>query len=409
MADDVVVAPEEDEALRWFHSPAEHAAQILVVNLVCLPWCLWLCRRFSQGEAAKSEAELAPRKAPRPLNIFEKIGAVTLLVAWLLNVAHKLLYGPRRMLALLFPCHPISFLVLYALFERGRNFRRASYLWSFTVQCCFLSGIAMALPDTSDIAAQYRWWAVPVFWVHHAVVTALPWVCLLTGAFHVETRQFNAFWFPFAFTAWALYFFNVQQTTSLLFNTVGRHWWTDTQEICNINYMVYPPPVAGAGRRQSLIEGGREGGREKWRGALSSWARLLRLLLLRAAAAACWCSCCMVALYGDLSPSGRTDKLRSIDNWRGVAVRDGAAGETRLLPVTRRCHLFLFCSVVSLPLEYAHASGNRIGGAAVGVVTRGIYISTACSMSVRSACHHQIPALLCLMQTCCKRRGTRST
>ena len=96
------------------------------------------------------------------------------------------------------------------------------------------------------VRCSFRWWAVPVFWVHHGLLTVVPWFLLLTRAFHVEPAQFNLFWFPFAFCLWGLYFFNVQQTTALFFNTIGRTWWTDTEEICNVNYMIFPPPVAGA-------------------------------------------------------------------------------------------------------------------------------------------------------------------
>lgn len=240
-----VVVIETDDALRWFHTPMEHAAQILVTNFLLVPLCLWLYRAFSKQESAKKEDELAPKKPPHSLFLLEKLLVLTLCVAWVLQLYHKSLYSPRRLLGFLYPCHPISALVLYSFYMRSRNYRVASYVWSFTIQCCILSGIAMALPDTSDIAEQYRWWAVPVFWIHHGLLTVVPWVSLLTGAFHVEPQQFNKFWFPFAYALWTLYFFNVQQTTSLFFNTIGRTWGTDTEEICNVNYMIYPPPVAG--------------------------------------------------------------------------------------------------------------------------------------------------------------------
>ena len=157
VAPGVVLVDGNDDHLRWFHSPTEHLAQILVVNFVFGPVCLHLYNKFSRSESRKADAELAPLAPPRPLNLVERTCFLVLSVAWALNVFHKTLYGPRRLTGLLYPCHPISALVLYCIYTRSKNYRRASYVWSFTVQCCILSGIAMALPDTSDIAEPYRY------------------------------------------------------------------------------------------------------------------------------------------------------------------------------------------------------------------------------------------------------------
>ena len=121
-----------------------------------VPICVRLYRKYSREELSKGEHERAPIRAPRPLNAFEQLCTATLTIAWVLQVVHKCLYGPRRLISFLYPCHPISALVLYCLFKRKSNYRVASYVWCFTLQCCILSGIAMALPDTSDIAEQYR-------------------------------------------------------------------------------------------------------------------------------------------------------------------------------------------------------------------------------------------------------------
>lgn len=121
----------------------------------------------------------------------------------------------------------------------------ASKIWNFTVQCCILSGVALALPDNSDVAEKFRWWAIPLFWIHHIILTIIPWIALKEQVFDVEVEHFGWFWYPFAFFAWNLYFFDIQQGISLFFNTLGRHWGTPDDAVCNINYMIYPPPVAG--------------------------------------------------------------------------------------------------------------------------------------------------------------------
>ena len=242
---DVVATSGGNEHLRWFYSPNEHIFQIALCNIVLVPFSIVVWRRFWTQEARKDPKDLAPLAAPRPLYVFETASVVLLAVAWVLAFFHKCQYGARRITSMLYPCHPYTLLVLLAFYYRSRNYRTASYIWNYTIQTCILSGIAMALPDTSDIIPEFRWWAIPTFWTHHTLLTIVPYIALFTRAFHVTPNNFNSFWFPFAYATGTLYFFDVQQTVSLFLNTFGRHWGTDTEAVCNINYMIHPPPVAG--------------------------------------------------------------------------------------------------------------------------------------------------------------------
>ena len=243
MPSDTYVAP-NDDALRWYHSPEEHAVQIIFMNCLLIPICVFLWKRFQKQQSKRSDDELAPLVAPRPLSIIEILSVASLTCAWILQAYHKMQYGPRRLGNFLYPCHPFTACILLSFYVRPYNYRLASYIWTFAVQCSVLSLVAMLLPDTSDIAPAFKWWAIPSYWIHHGVLTMLPWVCTATRAFHVRPDQFNTFWWPFAYALWTLFFFDVQQTVSLFMNTVGRTWGTESEEIMNINYMIYPPPVA---------------------------------------------------------------------------------------------------------------------------------------------------------------------
>jgi hypothetical protein len=182
---------------------------------------------------------------PRALFWWESLLVSTLWLATALQAYHKWLYDARRLLDLLAPCYMVTLSVLAPFALRSRYFEVASQLWNATVQTAILSGIALVLPDNSGVRPEYAWWAVPLFWVHHVVLTAVPLVTLCSGAFRTMPDHFLTFWHPFTYAAWTLVIFNVAQGLSLFFNTVGRTWGSVDPKVININYMIFPPPVAG--------------------------------------------------------------------------------------------------------------------------------------------------------------------
>eukprot|EP00128_Syssomonas_multiformis_P006368 Colp12_sorted_trinity150504_noHs@31214 len=164
----------EEEAQAAFFPFSQHALEFISVNALVWPFL----KRILATKPGLTAT--FPSKPPTPLSFFEKSATIALLFFELLQAFYKSLRGVKFLLNLLYPCHIVTNLLLYSLFMRHRNYKRACTIFNTLLFYSHFSGLALLFPDTSDVVWPFQEVA---FWGHHIVLFVLPYILLVNERF----------------------------------------------------------------------------------------------------------------------------------------------------------------------------------------------------------------------------------